>query len=451
MTADAISLPTEETWPFTPAEELGVILRRFCDRQQLLSVGRALHVDWFAERETISRGEEDGARERIAATQPPPSRLEAALGSISLDPPRRFPWFHGYHYVVEWQAGEVTVTVGPPEAAWRALVDDVIELTADEPQMYALLRGLVSDTPTSRDYRYLDFTTAVSNGREHYNGDGRFWPANIAGEPGQLHGITTVSTGSGRKYRVAAESIPIIDHALDIRERAATATEVTPRLGPDAGRDGAPADLFDPVIWHDEDLRWLLTRSLEAARHHVLLVGPPATAKTAILMEIARLDGAAYILGHSATAPGLEDQLFAQRPRYVLIDEIDQMDTDDVGALLSLMETGVVQETKVGKAREIQLDANVYAACNRTDPLPPELLSRFEVLSIESYSRAEFIEVAVSLLTDREGIDPGLARHIATTAADMDDRDVRTAIRAGRVCETAADADRYFDVLRTFS
>ncbi|KKM97584.1 hypothetical protein LCGC14_1166720, partial [marine sediment metagenome] len=70
-----------------------------------------------------------------------------------------------------------------------------------------------------------------------------------------------------------------------------------------------PTDLFDFIIGHD-DIKDLLTRSIHSDRPvHVLLVGPPATAKSMFLGELARLPYSRFALGGSTRKGGLEDYL----------------------------------------------------------------------------------------------------------------------------------------------
>ena len=81
-----------------------------------------------------------------------------------------------------------------------------------------------------------------------------------------------------------------------------------------------PEDIFDPVVGYD-DVKWLLRRSLASERLlHFLFVGPPASAKSLLLMELERLDGAYYAVGSSSTRAGLRQLLFDLRPRILLID-----------------------------------------------------------------------------------------------------------------------------------
>jgi Holliday junction DNA helicase RuvB len=79
---------------------------------------------------------------------------------------------------------------------------------------------------------------------------------------------------------------------------------------------------------------------------HILLVGPPASAKTMFLTSLMRqLKNSYFADGANSTKAGMIDYLFENRPRYLLVDEIDKMSCKDQAFLLNFMETGIVSET----------------------------------------------------------------------------------------------------------
>jgi len=202
-----------------------------------------------------------------------------------------------------------------------------------------------------------------------------------------------------------------------------------------------PKDLFDVIVGY-EDVKKLFKMSIEAEKPtHILLVGPPASSKTVFLLEINRLPNAFYLLGGSTTKVGLIDQLFALRPNYVLLDEIDKMNPEDYTALLSLMETGIVKEVKHGKTREIILKTKVYAACNSLKNIPPELLSRFQFkLQFRPYTEEEFLKVSRNVLIKRENLSEDLAEYISRKVSKIS-RDVRDCIGIARLAKTKEDVD----------
>ena len=146
-----------------------------------------------------------------------------------------------------------------------------------------------------------------------------------------------------------------------------------------------PADLFSVIVGF-EDVKTVIKRSLEAKRPvHILLVGPPSTAKSLFLMELSNLPSARYALGGRSSRAGISRFLIEARPRYLLIDDIEKMDMKDYSVLISLMETGVVSELLAGRTETIQLKTWVFASANDQSKLPPELRSRFLRLTLHEY------------------------------------------------------------------
>ena len=178
--------------------------------------------------------------------------------------------------------------------------------------------------------------------------------------------------------------------------------------------EGIPEDLFSVVIGYD-DIKSMMVKALEAeARVNWLLVGPPASAKTLFLLSLERLPGAGYILGSRMSRAGLSDYLINFKPRYLLIDEIDKLPSKDLAPLLSLCETGRVVETLYGRRRSVTLDTIVFAAANRIEGIPREVVSRFEALHFKEYTLHDFIMVCMRRL-EREGVDADVGAYIGTS------------------------------------
>ncbi len=105
--------------------------------------------------------------------------------------------------------------------------------------------------------------------------------------------------------------------------------------------------------------------------------------------------------------------MVAEHPRFLIIDELDKMKGEDYSVLLSLMQSGVVARMKSGLRDINQMTTWVFAGVNRSDKLPPELLSRFVVFNFQTYTREDFLEAAQEVITRQHGKDPALARYIA--------------------------------------
>jgi Holliday junction DNA helicase RuvB len=208
--------------------------------------------------------------------------------------------------------------------------------------------------------------------------------------------------------------------------------------------------LFDSIIGYN-DIKRLFNLSFSSEKPvHILLVGPPASAKTLFMLSCMKLERSYFTLGSHSTKSGMMDYLFQKRPRYLVIDEIEHMPIKDQTALLSLMETGIIVETKYKKTRDTQLKTWIFATSNSTDQMLTPLLSRFMVLRFKQYKYEAFQEVAIHLLS-REGISREIAIATAETVwSKMKSKDIRDCVKIGHLAKTKDDVDWIAETLKNY-
>lgn len=208
--------------------------------------------------------------------------------------------------------------------------------------------------------------------------------------------------------------------------------------------------LFSNIVGYN-DVKKLFRMSLSSEKPvHVLLVGPPASAKTLFMLECIKLERSFFTLGSHSTKSGMIDYLFKDRPRYLIVDEIEHMPMKDQTALLSLMETGIIAETKYQKTRNTQMKTWVFATSNGTERMLTPLLSRFIVLHFKQYKYENFREIAVHILAQE-----GISSEIATASADavwlkMKSKDIRDCIKIGRLAKMKEDVDWIASTLKNY-
>src|SRR5947209_372322 len=158
--------------------------------------------------------------------------------------------------------------------------------------------------------------------------------------------------------------------------------------------------LFKDIIGYDH-IKRLFRMALDVnSATHILLVGPPASAKTMFLTSLMHeLENSYFADGANSTKAGMNDYLFANSPRYLLVDEIDKMSPRDQAFLLNLMETGIVSETKYGKTRTTHIQASVFATTNHARKLSAPLQSRFFIVELEPYAYEQFCGITEKLLS----------------------------------------------------
>ncbi|HEY7734945.1 MAG TPA: ATP-binding protein [Nitrososphaera sp.] len=226
--------------------------------------------------------------------------------------------------------------------------------------------------------------------------------------------------------------------------------EDMPTVGERTADRVSKVEQFESIVGYD-DVKRLFNMSLSSEKPvHILLVGPPASAKTLFMLECMKLERSYFTLGSHSTKSGMIDYLFEKRPRYLIVDEIEHMPMKDQTALLSLMETGIVSETKYQRTRNTQLKTWVFATSNGTERMLTPLLSRFVVLHFKQYSFGSFQEVCTHILA-REGVPSEVGLAIADAVwAKLRSRDIRDCIKLGRLAKTKADVEWIAQTMKTY-
>jgi DNA polymerase III delta prime subunit len=138
---------------------------------------------------------------------------------------------------------------------------------------------------------------------------------------------------------------------------------------------------FDKIIGYEEIKRLFRMALGSAEPVHILLSGPPASAKTLFLQALMALKDSYFVDGSNTTKSGMIDYIFDNKPKYLLIDEIDKMPSKDQAFLLNLMETGMLSETKHHKTRTItNVKTWVFATSNNISKVMLPLQSTFFVV-----------------------------------------------------------------------
>jgi Holliday junction DNA helicase RuvB len=330
-----------------------------------------------------------------------------------------------------------------PLAHEECLAQRTLDIIKDNPQREGLLRYLIEFEET---HAPEDWAKDVSDGTADVS-----WTWDKVGIPASkimpflnagLAGIV-FSSRSSTYYSLAGREVmkKVLLEAVKTKERMSLTATLDREME-------IPGDLFSTIAGYEE-IKAFLKRVLKAERFHVLLVGPPASAKTVFLLELGRLPGSFYCLGSATTKAGIAEILYEQRPRILLADEIDKFENKDIAILLSLAETGIVRETKVSKQREVRLNTNIFAAANSAKGMPKELLSRFRVLYLPQYTREEFIDASTKVLVERERVDLDLASYIAQMAWQVS-RDVREAVRIGKICQSREEVDEDIRLMQKY-
>lgn len=212
-----------------------------------------------------------------------------------------------------------------------------------------------------------------------------------------------------------------------------------------------PADLFDIIVDYD-DIKGLIKDNLSVPQIAFGFFGGPATGKTLFLLEIERLGGVYIDAGRmSASALG---QVLAQRPRFILIDEIDKLkDPTVLGVLNTVIEEGKLIETISGKIRNIKLPTQVFVAGLTDAKLPEDFKSRLLEFHFKPYTRGDFIAVVKKFLVKREKCPDDIAGYIAERVYDELNKNIRTARNIYKLCRgniSKENVDRKIGILKKY-
>ena len=197
--------------------------------------------------------------------------------------------------------------------------------------------------------------------------------------------------------------------------------------------------LFENIYGYD-DVKRLISMALESNHKcTVLLTGSPASAKTLFLRSLMKLKGSHFIDCGSASKSGIVEYIFENKPRYLLLDELDKLSRKDQTFLLNLIETGIVSETKFNKTRTIKLKTFVFATSNNAERIIEPLQSRFFIVKLQAYRYEQFCEITLRLLTSNQyNVDEEIAK-ATTEAVWRTSRNIRDSIKIAKMAKSIED------------
>jgi len=206
-----------------------------------------------------------------------------------------------------------------------------------------------------------------------------------------------------------------------------------------------PEEKFFSDIVGYSDIKKLFMKSIISKEPvHILLTGPPACSKTVFLLEMLEgLDNSYYIDAVGASGAGLVNHLFENDVKYLLVDEIDKLKKNDQTALLNVMETGILSETKMkGKTRQKKMTVWIFATSNEISKISKPLRSRFMELHLDEYSLDEFMEITRRLLAKKYRLDTPIAEKIAFSVWNkMQSKDIRDVLQIAKLTTSISDVD----------
>ena len=154
---------------------------------------------------------------------------------------------------------------------------------------------------------------------------------------------------------------------------------------------------FDKIEGY-EDIKDIVLRALESEESfNLLLWGEPASSNTLFLLELAKQKGAVFFDCTNTTSRIL-DVLEQERPKIILLDELDKFSKSWQNKLLSLLESGRIKVDQQKKQYDFAIKgAKVFATANDLNKLSAPLRSRFRRLHLPKYTKEQFLEIAIKV------------------------------------------------------
>ena len=212
-------------------------------------------------------------------------------------------------------------------------------------------------------------------------------------------------------------------------------------------------DLFKEIYSYD-DLKDIFYRGILSEHNvHILVIGPPATAKSLFLQCIKeKVKDCIYYDAANSSGPGIIHDLANHRKvRIILIDELDKINRKDQTVFYNLMETGEVHITKKESRMKFKMNnPKIFATSNSKERLTKPLQSRFSPYTLPEYSDEDFIKISVTLLTLKFHFTSSLASLIAQLLLDEDERDIRTVLHIAKLIRPKDDKIKIKKVVETY-
>jgi replication-associated recombination protein RarA len=203
---------------------------------------------------------------------------------------------------------------------------------------------------------------------------------------------------------------------------------------------------FDSIQGY-QDIKNIVKRALQSEENfNLLLIGPPASSKTQFLMEIMNFYKDCVYFDASNTTNRILQVLEEERPRIVLLDELDKLPRNFSEKLLGFLESGRIKVDQKNLQLDFELKGcKVFATANEINRISKPLASRFRKLFLPRYSEQQFIEIAVKVLPK---INENLARYIGSTTF-RNGRDIRDVLSIGKLVKKSDGPEAVDLILKT--
>ena len=212
-------------------------------------------------------------------------------------------------------------------------------------------------------------------------------------------------------------------------------------------------DLFKEIYSYD-NLKNLFYRGILSEYNvNILLVGPPATAKSLFLQGInENVKDSLYFDAANSSGVGIIQDLANHRKiKIILIDEIDKINRKDQAVFYNLMETGEVHIAKKDSRIKFKMDnPKIFATSNSIERLTKPLRSRFSIYHLHEYSDEDFIKISITLLSMKFHFTSFIGELIAQLFLEEGEKDIRKVLHIAKLVRPKDDEEKIKKIIDTY-
>ncbi len=180
---------------------------------------------------------------------------------------------------------------------------------------------------------------------------------------------------------------------------------------------------LDNIVGFD-DIKNLIRETVNVKNKkkvNLLIAGYPGTAKTVFLLSIKdelEQQGANchYIDCANLTGAGIMDLILTvyvndrKKIDFLLLDEIDKVDTNHQRSFLNMLQTGIVKSTKKSDMRETKTNFSAIATANDINKIYKALFDRFLCVYVPAYDRDQFFSIGEAILQKKYHFSKNFAK-----------------------------------------
>jgi len=198
-----------------------------------------------------------------------------------------------------------------------------------------------------------------------------------------------------------------------------------------------------------EDIKNIINRVLSSDdSFNLLLVGPSSSAKTQFMMEIMNVSKHCVYFDAANSTNQILQVLEKERPKIVLLDELDKLPRVFAEKMLNFLESGHVKIDQKNCQMDFELKGcKVFGTANDISRISKSVQSRFRKFFLTRYTEQQFLDVSEKVLPK---LSPSIARYIGANVYQSNG-DIRDCIAVGKLVRKNDGPEEIAEIIATIS